>query len=137
MTEAQPVYTGSCLCQGIHYEIQGEIGDIVQCHCQRCRKANGTAFATNAPIAVSSFRITQGEHLLKKFQSTEITQRWFCSECGSPIVSHKKDMPELYRLRLGTLDSALSQKPTMHIFTASKAEWDCISDDLPQYAERP
>ena len=41
----QKRYTGSCLCGGLRYEIRGEIGDIVQCHCQRCRKANGTAFA--------------------------------------------------------------------------------------------
>jgi len=25
----------------------------------------------------------------------------------------------------------------MHIFAASKAEWDDICDALPQYAERP
>ena len=43
MSEQSPVYQGSCLCQGIRYEIQGEIGEIVQCHCQRCRKENGTA----------------------------------------------------------------------------------------------
>ena len=29
----QNQYAGSCLCGGIRYEIQGEIGEIVQCHC--------------------------------------------------------------------------------------------------------
>jgi hypothetical protein len=55
------------------------------------------------------------------------------SECGSPIISIKTDTPEYYRLRIGTLDTPLQQKPSMHIFAASKAEWDCIADDLPQY----
>lgn len=137
MSQTFPVYRGSCLCDAIHYEIQGEIGEIIQCHCQRCRKANGTAFATNAPIKVTDFKIIQGEHLLKKFQSTATTQRCFCSECGSPIMSIKTDTPEYYRLRIGTLDTPLQQKPSMHIFVASKAEWDCIADDLPQYSERP
>ncbi|MDI6620434.1 GFA family protein [Acinetobacter junii] len=137
MSQTLPVYHGSCLCNGIRYEIHGEIVDIVQCHCQRCRKANGTAYATNAPIKVSDFKITQGEHLLKKFQSTETTQRCFCTDCGSPIISIKSDIPEFYRLRIGTLDTAIQQRPTMHIFAASKAEWDCIADDLPQYVERP
>ena len=129
-------YTGSCLCGGLRYEIQGEIGDIIQCHCQRCRKANGTAFATNAPIQKADFNIVQGEHLLKKFQSTETTARCFCTDCGSPIISIKAETPDVYRLRIGTLDTPLQQKPTQHIFVASKAEWDSICDDVAQYAER-
>lgn len=133
----QKRYAGSCLCGGLRYEIQGEIGDIIQCHCQRCRKANGTAFAANAPIQKADFNIVQGEHLLKKFQSTETTTRCFCADCGSPIISIKAEAPDLYRLRIGTLDTPLQQKPTQHIFVASKAEWDSICDDLVQYAERP
>ena len=131
------VYTGSCLCDGIHYEIRGEIGDIIECHCQRCRKANGTAYATNAPINKADFKIVKGEHLLKKFESTPTTTRCFCSECGSPIISIKAETPDTYRLRIGTLDTKLDQKPTSHIFVASKAEWDSICDTLPQYDERP
>jgi hypothetical protein len=133
----QNQYAGSCLCGGIRYEIQGEIGEIVQCHCQRCRKANGTAYATNAPIRKADFKIVDGEHLLKKFQSTETTQRCFCANCGSPIISIKTETPEVYRLRIGTLDTPLNHTPTHHIFCTSKAEWEAIGDALPQYDERP
>nr|EYT32521.1 glutathione-dependent formaldehyde-activating enzyme family protein [Acinetobacter baumannii 110912] len=129
MSQASPVYQGSCLCQGIRYEIKGDIGDIIQCHCQRCRKSNGTAFATNAPINSADFKITQGEDLIKKFAVNGV-YRWFCSECGSPLISSRDAQPELYRLRIGTLDTPLDQKPTMHIFAASKAEWESICDDL-------
>lgn len=133
----QNLYSGSCLCGGLRYEIQGEIGDIVQCHCRKCRKANGTAFATNAPIKKADFKIVQGEHLLKKFQSSATTQRCFCADCGSPIISIKTETPDLYRLRIGTLDTPLQQKPTQHIFAASKAEWDTICDGLVQHDGRP
>lgn len=137
MMSEQIQYTGSCLCGGLRYEIQGEIGEIIQCHCQRCRKANGTAYASNALIQKADFKIIQGEHLLKKFQSTATTQRCFCAHCGSPIISIKTDTPDWYRLRIGTLDTPLRQKPVQHIFTAYKAEWDTICDALPQYDERP
>ena len=133
----EKIYTGSCLCGAIRYEIHGEIGEVILCHCTRCRKANGTAYATNAPIQKADFKIVKGEHLLKKFASSPTTQRCFCSECASPIISIKAETPETYRLRLGTLDTPLEHKPTMHIFTAYKAEWESIADDLPQYAERP
>ena len=136
MSLAAPIFQGSCLCGGIHYEIHGKIGDVIQCHCQRCRKANGTAFATNASISSAAFKITQGENLVKKFAASGV-YRWFCGECGSPLISSRDAQPELYRLRIGTLDTTLQQKPQMHIFVGSKAEWDCIADDLPQFEERP
>lgn len=129
----QDKYAGRCLCGGIRYEIHGEIGEIIQCHCQRCRKANGTAFATNAPVRIKDFKFIQGEHLLKNFQSSESTERCFCGECGSPIFSTKAATPEFYRLRIGTLDTPISLKPSKHIFVLDKAEWDVICDGLPQH----
>ena len=118
MSEQSPVYQGSCLCQGIRYEIQGEIGEIVQCHCQRCRKANGTAYATNASISSRDFKIVQGEHLVKKFAVTGV-YRWFCGECGSPLISSRDAQPESYRLRIGTLDTPLQQKPYWRVHAGS------------------
>ena len=35
--------------------------------------------------------------------------RWFCSECGSPLISSRDAQPELYRLRIGTLDTVLDK----------------------------
>ena len=36
---------GSCLCGGIRYEIDAELGPVTNCHCSQCRKAAGAAFA--------------------------------------------------------------------------------------------
>ena len=133
----QDHYTGSCLCGRIRYEVRGPLGDIVQCHCRRCRKATGTAFATNSPIAKADFHLLHGQQLLKSFNTTTGVSRNFCSECGSPIYSVKADLPDVYRLRIGSLDTPIEQKPTCHFYVGSKAEWDDIHDTLPQYHERP
>ena len=47
--------------------------------------------------------------------------------------------PFILRIRLGTLDTPLEGviKPQAHIFVASKADWDNICDDLPQFAQFP
>ena len=34
---------GSCLCGGVRYEIDGQIGPALNCHCSMCRKATGAA----------------------------------------------------------------------------------------------
>jgi len=133
----QDHYAGSCLCGGIQYEVRGPLGDIIQCHCRRCRKATGTAFAINSPIAKADFYLLQGQHLLKSFTTTTGVSRNFCSECGSPIYSVKADLPDVYRLRIGSLDTPIEQKPTCHFYVGSKAEWEDIHDTLAQYHERP
>ncbi|PUQ99911.1 MULTISPECIES: GFA family protein [Acinetobacter] len=133
----QDHYAGSCLCGGIQYKVRGSLGDIIQCHCRRCRKATGTAFATNSPIAKAGFYLLQGQQLLKSFTTTTGVSRNFCSECGSPIYSVKADLPDVYRLRIGSLDTTIEQKPTCHFYVGSKAEWEDIHATLAQYHERP
>lgn len=130
------MYHGSCLCGAIHYEIRGELGDLYFCHCARCRKANGSAFAANVALAANDFVVTQGEHALKAFTSNGV-HRYFCAECGSPLISRRDSHPDIVRLRIGTLDTPVNAAAKMHIYVDSKADWDLILDDLPQYAQLP
>ena len=124
---------GGCLCGTIRYELDGELGPIVCCHCSMCRKAQGSAFATNAPVEAARFRITQGEELLRAYASSPGKWRCFCSRCGSPIFSKRENDPGVLRLRIGTLDEAIAARPTAHIHVASKAGWYDILDGLPQH----
>ena len=130
-------YQGSCLCGGVKYEIYEKFSNIIQCHCQKCRKATGTAFATNAPVAKSAFKLLQGEALLKSFQSSKVSTRYFCSTCGSHVYAIKNTEPEFYRIRLGLLDNNLNESLGPHVFVGSKANWDEILDDRPQFEEFP
>jgi hypothetical protein len=128
------MHKGSCLCGTVQYEIRGEIGAPIYCHCSRCRKSNASAFAVTAPVAASDFVLVAGEAALKAFDSLPGVQRLFCSDCGSPIISRRDAMPDVVRLRVGTLDTPLPTPPATHYFVASKAEWYEIHDDLPQVA---
>ena len=61
---------GSCLCGTIRYEIKGELGPIVLCHCAQCRKAQGSAFAANAIVQVRDFAIVAGQDSLAAYESS-------------------------------------------------------------------
>ena len=118
------MHRGSCLCGAITYEISGEFGNAYFCHCKRCRKASGTAFAANARITPNQFRLITGHDSLKTYHHAPTgLARKFCSECGTPVVSERTE-PAMLAVRLGTLDTPLSKGPEAHIFVASKAEWD-------------
>lgn len=131
------MHKGSCLCGAIKYEIRGELGPGFFCHCARCRKASGSAFGANMIVAEKDFVVTEGEASLKRFNANLGVQRYFCGQCGSPILSKRDAQPEVVRVRMGTLDTPVAAGPGAHIFVGSKAEWDVIRDDLPQHQERP
>ncbi len=128
---------GSCLCNSIQYEIHGELGPTMMCHCSKCRKANGSAYAVNAAVKTDEFHFVKGKELVSEFESSPGVFRTFCKQCGSPLYSRRPSQPELLRLRIGTLDTPVEVKPIAHIFVGSKASWDEIHDDIPQYEERP
>jgi hypothetical protein len=128
---------GSCLCHAIEYEIHGELGPVMMCHCSKCRKANGSAYAINAMVNTKEYVIVKGQDAISEYESTPGVFRSFCKHCGSPLVSRRPSQPDIVRLRIGTLDTPVDVKAMAHIFVGSKASWDEIHDDIPQYEERP
>ena len=85
---------GGCLCGGIRYEINGQIGSALYCHCSMCRKWHGTAFRTRLAVPRTSFRFVQGEDLLVQYRSSADTIKTFCRTCGSPMVNSWDPDPE-------------------------------------------
>ncbi len=129
------MYKGSCLCGSVAFEIAGEIRDIVYCHCSQCRKVQGSAFATNGNVEAEKFRFVRGQDELTGYQSTPGQTKYFCRHCGSPIISKNRAIPHYVRVRLGTIESDITERPEAHIFVSSKANWEEICGELPQYEE--
>jgi hypothetical protein len=126
---------GSCLCGKIQYQYSGDLNEISMCHCEQCRKAQGSAFVAVAPIQSSLFFILTGQEYIKEYRSSPGKVRAFCQECGSPLYSARDDQPDVKRLRLGTLDTSVTVEHRYHIFVKSKAPWFDIKDGLPQFQE--
>jgi hypothetical protein len=131
------MHHGSCLCGGVAYEIDAEIGRILFCHCSMCRRAHGSAFRARAAVRKSALRIVRGEALIAEYRSSPDTLRRFCRVCGSPLWNSWDPDPEHYGLALGTLATDPGRRPAGHVFVGSKAPWYEITDDLPQFAEFP
>ena len=133
-TENLP-YTGQCLCGSIKYQVEKIEPKMGHCHCSMCRKFHGAAFATFGEAFSKNFRWLEGEALLKSYRANNDTIRQFCSNCGSSLTFSSPKYPQLIEFSLGTLDSIIPLKPDAHIFTASKASWYDIMDNLPQYEQ--
>jgi hypothetical protein len=128
---------GSCLCGKVQYEIAGTPRFMYQCHCSKCRSASGSAFATNIIVDAGKLKVARGEEALSRFESSSGKFRYFCSACGSPVYSHGEKTKHIVSVRVGTLDQDPGLRPSYHAFSASRAAWDEIHDDLPQFEEWP
>lgn len=126
---------GSCLCGAVTYEVHGSPAVMYYCHCGTCRKATGSAFATNIIVLADDFRLASGRELLSWFESSPEKRRYFCSRCGSPIYSQAEQTRAVVSVRCGTLDTAPPIQPSVHAYVASRAPWFEIRDDLPQKPE--
>ncbi len=126
--------SGSCVCGGVKYEIMGEVGDIVHCHCPTCRKTHATAFSSVVFVPLDALDMRQGQALLKYFESSPGKKRYFCSNCGSHIYAKREGQAHL-TLRLGTLDGEPELKQGHHIWLREKAPWYDMDEacQLPRF----
>ncbi|MFT5709006.1 MAG: hypothetical protein ACI9ES_003313, partial [Oceanospirillaceae bacterium] len=54
------------------------------------------------------------------------------------LFSENNSDPLRIRLRLGALDSEITERPASHNFVSSKADWHQFNDKLPHYkAQEP
>ena len=126
---------GSCLCAVVRYEVTGPVHDVHHCHCSMCRKAHGTAFSTFARLAAGDFRFVAGESEVCTYRSSAPIERTFCATCGARLTIRFDGMPDTVWVSVGTLEDDPGVAAHCHMFVASKAPWDEIRDELPQFAE--
>ena len=130
---------GRCLCGAVRFEVGGELTQIELCHCVKCKKAYGAAFAATLYAGRGSFRWTAGEDLVASYdapleQSPPAYRHSFCRTCGSPLPVGWDGFP-LVEIPAALLDDVAGACPAYHMFVVQKAPWHETVDDLPQHPD--
>ncbi len=128
--------TGSCLCGGVRFELKRSVGPFELCHCRRCRKASGSAFAAGLGVKAEDFRLLQGAELIRTYEAPILEapppyRVSFCDRCGSPVPNPEPGA-SWFEVPAGLLDGDPGAQPDRHIFVELKAPWFEIADELPQ-----
>lgn len=126
---------GSCLCGAFRFQVLGTLGNVRLCHCDLCRRANGSAFSANCRVPRSDFVVLEDAGTLRRYESSPGAWRVFCGQCGSPAFSEVENDPDYIRIRLGTLERGARAEIVAHVWVGSKAAWDLIDDCLPCFEE--
>ncbi len=127
---------GSCLCGDVAFRIDPPFQMMMHCHCSRCRKHHGSAFATFVAAPESGFAFTSGQSRIAQWVGPSGMPRFFCPTCGS-VVPAPEPQGELRFVPAGTLHDDCGVKPEAHIFAASHAPWYTITDSVHRYAGAP
>lgn len=114
---------GNCLCGRVSYVYHAELEHSILCFCQDCRQAQGALFGWNSPIVREKFQVVRGAGDLKEYFHSSNKARVFCGECGSPIYSYRIDLPEILRLRLGTVVEGVIPVPEEEFYSEYKPDF--------------
>lgn len=133
-TEKSPL-KGYCTCKTITYEVLAPFLCINCCHCTWCQRETGSAFALNAIIESSNFRITsEAKPVLIDTPSASGDGQMLarCPKCYVILYGdYGGDATWTTFVRAGTLDdeSKKALKPDVHVFTLTKMDWIDLSSE--------
>ena len=128
------IATGGCLCGAIRYEVHGRLPPVGMCRCSRCRRASGSRSNAIVNVRAERFVWLSGEDNMGEFRTPSGWGAFFCKTCGCP-TPHRLSGGERVLVPAGTLDDDPGPRVAGHIFVGSKASWDVIGDDAPQFDE--
>ena len=122
-------FEARCLCGGIVLSYSGIAGPSNYCHCEDCRRANGSAFnigvrverkdlKVNSITELRSYKYTSG--------SGKKIERCFCGTCGSPIFTLHPAKPEYAWIKAGIINQPDIVTPAYENWTKDKVKWATI-----------
>lgn len=126
--------TGSCLCGGVRFTATGPFQGFTFCHCERCRKAVGSAHSAHLFVDPKRFKWISGEKKTTLFLHRRAGDypRRFCNRCGSPVPRLARDGVRM-AIPAGALDSDPGCRPERNIFWSLRAPWGSCKHGLATF----
>ena len=118
------MYSGSCLCGAVTYELRAEPKAVANCHCVMCQKQHGAAFATYGSVLRQQMVYLSGEAEVKVYRSSPTVERRFCGVCGSNLTwSCNTRFPEWIAVAIGTLDTPFAPRKCRDLYQETRIVW--------------
>jgi hypothetical protein len=120
------IYTGGCQCGAIRFRVEGELHDSSICHCRMCQKAFGAYYAPLVSARGAALTWTRGQ--VKKFRSSNVAERGFCGDCGTPLTY---EAPDGVALAAGAFDDPGALPPILQFGIETKVGFVDHLHELP------
>ncbi len=117
---------GRCLCGEIEYAVEGQPRDVVNCHCEFCQRATGSAFLVETIFEKENFCLQHGKPKLYLHTSAGSGKKiriHFCAGCGTKTHMTFDRFPKIIGVYSGTFDKKdwfeRNRENTLHFFLCS------------------
>jgi hypothetical protein len=126
-------HSGRCQCGAVSYRVEGNMRDVVVCHCGQCQRNHG--YAPGYTAARKADLTVNGEDNVAWYRSSEEARRGFCRTCGSSLF-WESEARDTLSITAGSLNPPTGLKTVLHIMTADKRDYYTIADGVPQVEGR-
>ncbi|MBC8364428.1 MAG: GFA family protein [Actinobacteria bacterium] len=112
---------GRCACGGVRYRIDGPVREVMDCHCEPCRRITGHHMAaTSAAVGDVVF---DADASLSWYAGTPTTEYGFCSTCGSTLFWRAGDKADRLSIAAGSLDGPTGLSTVLILFGDEAADY--------------
>ena len=127
---------GSCLCGGVRYRIEGPMRDVVECHCDRCRKTSGHHVAATQ-ARVDDIALEQSDTLRWFTPADDPGVRYgFCRTCGSSLF-WTTEGSESWSVSAGTLEQPTGLRTAAVWFADQVSDYGALDPSVPAHRREP
>ncbi len=130
---------GGCQCGAVRYKLKAAPLAVYACHCKDCQRFSGTTHSISMVVPADQLQLTLG--VLSMFEkpadSGRIVRMLGCQGCGTKIWNEPANNPDMLILKAGTLDDLSWAAPVGNIWTASKAPWVDLDENVPNFEQQP
>lgn len=113
-------FTGSCLCGGVRYRIEGPARGVVNCFCTQCQKTSGHHVA--ATRVNEKDLLIENDETLTWYVSTPGHERGFCGRCGGNLFWRRLSEDQI-SVMAGTLDQPTGLKTVENIYVEDASDY--------------
>lgn len=130
---APKLFTGSCHCGRITFQVRGDLAAVAICNCSICQKKG----FLHMVVATDDFELLSGGDDLAAYRfHTGIAKHQFCKTCGiHPFYVPRSD-PNMIDVNVRCLDDVELDSLNPHRFDGENWEQANARQDIPWRAER-
>lgn len=138
MTAVADPLEGGCACGAVRYRLTGAPIVTHACHCRKCQRRSGSAFAVNAMIEADCISLLgQTPEIVPTPSSLPEGQKAHrCPVCRVEVWSNHAAFGDgIVMLHVGTLDRGEAIAPDIHCYTASRHPWVIVPEDVRAFPQ--
>lgn len=127
-----PTRTGGCLCGSVTYSTDDPNQDVLQCHCENCRRLSGN-FVAAVRVDTDGLEIADtGDNL--DWYDLDYAWYGFCRRCGATLFYRAADHPEITSVMVGTFDDTKGMSIAGVWFASDAQPHNTLPEGVPHHA---